>query len=89
MFICRTADHVIHAAEQVLASRNLFEEPNGEVLVQSCLDGTEYAVDTVSADGQRYVCGVWEYPEADHRRRAADIPTVTYCEILTRTRCQM
>lgn len=74
VFICRTADHVIHAAEQVLASRNLFEEPNGEVLVQSCLDGTEYAVDTVSADGQRYVCGVWEYQKqtTDAGRRIYD-----------------
>jgi biotin carboxylase len=61
VFICQTAGDVIYAAQQVLASRTLFEEPNSQVLVQSWLDGTEYAVDTVSAHGQRYVCGVWEY----------------------------
>jgi biotin carboxylase len=61
VFICRKAEDVSHAAEQVLTSLNMFQARNSEVLVQSYLDGTEYAVDTVSADGRRYVCGVWEY----------------------------
>ena len=48
----------------MLASRNIFGMSNQEVLVQSYLEGTEYIVDTVSSDGNHYVCGVWEYEKS-------------------------
>ena len=74
VFICRNAAQTASAVEQVLASSDLFEQPNRAVLVQSYLEGTEYAVDTVSVDGRRYVCGVWEYQKqtADDGRRIYD-----------------
>lgn len=59
--ICRTADEVAAAAEAVLAAVDIFDHQNTEVLVQSYLDGTEYIVDTVSANGEHYLCGVWQY----------------------------
>ena len=59
--ICHDARQVREAALRVLGARDIFGLPNRRVLVQSYLDGTEYIVDTVSADGRRYVCGVWEY----------------------------
>ncbi|MFJ7148976.1 ATP-grasp domain-containing protein [Streptomyces sp. NPDC100445] len=59
--ICRDAAEVRKAAEAVLASRTVFDEPNLEVLVQSYLVGEEYVVDTVSCQGRRYTCGVWQY----------------------------
>ncbi|MFJ8627666.1 ATP-grasp domain-containing protein [Kitasatospora sp. NPDC093550] len=59
--ICRDVEEVVAAAEAVLASQNIFGASNTEILVQSYLRGTEYIVDTVSCDGQRYTCGVWEY----------------------------
>ncbi|MFF2805669.1 ATP-grasp domain-containing protein [Streptomyces sp. NPDC058000] len=59
--ICRNVDEVVEAAENVLTSRNIFGAANAEILVQSYLKGTEYIVDTVSCDGHRYTCGVWEY----------------------------
>lgn len=59
--ICRTPAEVQAAAEQVLAARDIFDLPNAEALIQSYLPGTEYIVDTVSVDGRRYVCGVWQY----------------------------
>jgi carbamoylphosphate synthase large subunit len=61
VYVCRTAEEARAAAERILAGHNLFGFANAEVLVQSYLEGTEYIVDTVSADGHRYVCGVWQY----------------------------
>ncbi|MCZ4125228.1 ATP-grasp domain-containing protein [Streptomyces sp. H39-S7] len=59
--VCADADEVRRAVEQVLASRDIFDLPNREVLIQSYLDGDEYIVDTVSADGHRFAVGVWQY----------------------------
>ncbi|MEU7885525.1 ATP-grasp domain-containing protein [Microbispora bryophytorum] len=61
VFVCRNEEEVRRAAERVLSARDIFDLPNREALVQSYLPGTEYIVDTVSADGRRFVCGVWEY----------------------------
>ncbi|MGW1617791.1 ATP-grasp domain-containing protein [Streptomyces sp. NPDC002172] len=60
VYICRTAEEVADAARRVLASHSMFAERNTEVLVQEFLSGREYAVDCVSADGSRYLAGVWE-----------------------------
>ncbi|MET8849708.1 ATP-grasp domain-containing protein [Amycolatopsis sp. NPDC004625] len=59
--ICRTAGAADRAARAVLSATTMFGERNTAVLAQSFLAGTEYIVDTVSRDGRRYVCGVWEY----------------------------
>ncbi|MGK4581888.1 ATP-grasp domain-containing protein [Kitasatospora sp. HPMI-4] len=59
--VCQNADEVLAAAENILASQNIFGLSNTEILVQSYLRGTEYIVDTVSCDGRHYTCGVWEY----------------------------
>ncbi|MFF1360962.1 ATP-grasp domain-containing protein [Streptomyces sp. NPDC058297] len=67
VFICRTAEEVAGAARRVLAAHSMFAERNTEVLVQEFLAGPEYAVDCVSADGSRYLAGVWE-----SERRAID-----------------
>src|SRR6266700_664528 len=74
VFICRDAAQTEAAAESVLGSANLFEQPNTRALIQSYLEGTEYVLDTVSATGRRYVCGVWEYQKqtSDTGRRTYD-----------------
>jgi biotin carboxylase len=59
--ICRDAAEVRQAAAVVLAGRTVFDEPNGEVLIQSYLAGDEFVVDMVSFAGRRYTCGVWQY----------------------------
>lgn len=61
VLICSNAQQVEAAARKILATTNLFGAPNTEALAQTYLEGTEYIVDTVSSDGHRYVCGVWEY----------------------------
>ncbi|WP_405540368.1 ATP-grasp domain-containing protein [Streptomyces sp. NBC_00075] len=60
VFICHTTQEVIAAARQVLRARDMFGSPNTEALVQSFLDGTEYYVDVVGAEGEFFVCGIWE-----------------------------
>lgn len=62
--ICKSAEEVLQAAEAVLATPDIFGTQNREILVQSYLAGTEYIVDTVSCDGQRYTCGVWRYEKS-------------------------
>ncbi|KJY42026.1 phosphoribosylglycinamide synthetase [Streptomyces sp. NRRL B-1568] len=59
--ICNNAEEVVSAAEAILSTQDIFGASNSEILVQSYLKGTEYIVDTVSCDGQRYTCGVWQY----------------------------
>ncbi|MFE4536898.1 ATP-grasp domain-containing protein [Streptomyces scopuliridis] len=61
VYRCHSSAEVLAAARAVLGSTDIFDRPNTEALVQSFLEGTEYIVDTVSVDGDRYVCGVWEY----------------------------
>ncbi|MFH8757257.1 ATP-grasp domain-containing protein [Streptomyces atroolivaceus] len=61
VYRCHSSAEVLTAAGAVLGSTDIFDRPNTEALVQSFLEGTEYIVDTVSVDGDRYVCGVWEY----------------------------
>ncbi|MFG2933108.1 ATP-grasp domain-containing protein [Streptomyces achromogenes] len=62
--VCRSAEDVRRAAEEVLATPDIFGKENREILVQSYLSGTEYIVDTVSADGVRYTCDVWQYEKS-------------------------
>lgn len=59
--VCRTPEQVRKAAEAVLGSATIYDEPNREVLIQSYLAGEEYVVDMVSCRGARYTCGVWRY----------------------------
>lgn len=59
--ICRRPDDLRSAFAAILSTKDIFDAVNDRVLVQSFLTGTEYIVDTVSADGRAYVCGVWRY----------------------------
>ncbi|MGW5456623.1 ATP-grasp domain-containing protein [Nocardia sp. NPDC003979] len=61
VWICRDSAEVIAAADAILGSTDIFGSTNRDVLVQTYLPGVEYIVDTVSVDGHRYVCGVWQY----------------------------
>jgi hypothetical protein len=59
--ICTDTEQVRHAALELLGTTTMYGQTNREVLVQSYLDGTEYVVDTVSRDGERYTVAVWRY----------------------------
>ncbi|MFC8626789.1 ATP-grasp domain-containing protein [Streptomyces anulatus] len=61
VYICHTAQQTDDAARKVLAAHSMFAERNTAVLVQSFLEGPEFCVDSVSADGHTYVTAVWAY----------------------------
>ena len=61
VFVCHEPTDLKQAFDSILGSKDIFDITNTQVLVQSYLDGTEYIVDSVSADGHVYVCGVWRY----------------------------
>jgi ATP-grasp domain-containing protein len=75
--ICADPVQVRAAAETILGSRTIWGEANGEVLIQSYLDGVEYVVDMVSWQGRRYTCGVWEY-----RKRQVGVHNIYDYEVL-------
>ncbi|MGW5049850.1 ATP-grasp domain-containing protein [Actinokineospora sp. NPDC004072] len=62
--VCNGPDRVRAAAAEILGATTMFGKQNQAVLVQTYLPGTEYIVDTVSRDGRRFVCGVWEYEKS-------------------------
>ena len=59
--ICHNVEDVKRACEEVISNLDIFGLANTEILCQSYLKGPEYIVDTVSRDGQAYVCGIWRY----------------------------
>ncbi|MFE0054975.1 ATP-grasp domain-containing protein [Streptomyces sp. NPDC059003] len=58
---CGSPEEVARAATAVLATTNIFGEPNDAVLVQERLHGTEYCVNTVSSSGEHHVAEIWRY----------------------------
>ncbi|MGW6704155.1 ATP-grasp domain-containing protein [Streptomyces sp. NPDC054956] len=56
---CSTPEEVFRAADGILGRVNQIGLENEEVLVQFFLSGTEYIVNTVSRDGQAFVCDIW------------------------------
>jgi biotin carboxylase len=59
--LCETAEQAVAAFHAVHGQINGLGQINDGVLVQECLQGTEYAVDGVSRDGVYKVLAVWEY----------------------------
>ncbi|OGR67717.1 MAG: hypothetical protein A2X30_09335 [Elusimicrobia bacterium GWB2_63_16] len=48
-------------AESILASRDMFGNPNTKILAQSFVPGTEYVVNTISSDGRHRITDFWRY----------------------------
>ena len=61
VFLCKSKADVKKAFERINGKVNGLGCKNDAVLVQEFLDGTEYVVDSVSADGTCKVTAVWEY----------------------------
>lgn len=63
VFFCNTEEDVSKAFRHVHKT-NRYSHPgeiNEEVLIQAFLEGTEYAVDTVSLKGEHKVMAIWKY----------------------------
>ncbi len=61
VFCCYCVDDVRRGAEAILSVINLLGSRNQTVLVQEFLDGSEYAVDIVSCNGQKKTTAIWQY----------------------------
>jgi biotin carboxylase len=75
--VCGGERELIRAVAEVLASRNLFGHRNEVALVQECLNGPEYFVNTVSVDGTHTVVETWRYSKT---RTAEGAPIFDYEE---------
>lgn len=56
---CNTPEESVDAFRELLGKTNIFSETNQEVVAQEYLQGTEYAVNTVSCEGSHYVTDIW------------------------------
>lgn len=59
--LCKTEEALKNACQKVLGSNNRLQLKNQECLIQEYLQGTEYAVDTVSVNGKHTVVSFWQY----------------------------
>ena len=59
--LCRTRACVAAAVDSMLGKLNKLKRINENLLIQEYLTWTEYAVNTVSANGVHIVTDIWEY----------------------------
>ena len=59
--ICSNKQEMISALEDSFSKTNLYGEALSEMLVQECIVGDEYIVNTVSCEGMHRVTLVWKY----------------------------
>lgn len=60
-FLCHDEEDLRHNFPLVLDSTNIFDKRNEEVLLQECLKGDEYVVNTVSADSSHYIESIMKH----------------------------
>ena len=61
VYLCTNEAEIQTAFEDILGRSDVYGSVNEAVLVQECLTGTEYAVDTVSYAGRHKVTAFWQY----------------------------
>ncbi|MET7622229.1 ATP-grasp domain-containing protein [Streptomyces sp. NPDC005408] len=59
VYCCTSAQEAAGAADKLLGSRSVYGQTNASVLVQEYLQGDEYMVNCLSADGQHTVTEIW------------------------------
>lgn len=58
---CNDEEELARGFNQLMNSHDILGNRNSEVLIEECLDGTEYVVNTVSFGGIHYLSDIWEY----------------------------
>ncbi|KYF73563.1 ATP-grasp domain-containing protein [Sorangium cellulosum] len=61
VMFCRGQAEVAAAFQRITSSRSVTGRQNRDVLAQEFLEGTEYFVNTVSAEGRHHVAEIWQY----------------------------
>ena len=59
--ICSNKEEMIRSLEEVMKLKGLYGNDLEEVLIQECIDGNEYIVNTVSCNGTHRVTTIWKY----------------------------
>ena len=59
--ICENRDEFIEAFKDLLDKTNEYGDVNEEFIIQECIKGEEYIVNTVSSEGMHRVTTVWKY----------------------------
>lgn len=77
--VCHDPEQVARAVEALTASRTIYGELNDVVLLQEHLDGDEYMVNTISADGRHRVAEVWR----SAKTLVGSAPVYDYTELVT------
>jgi biotin carboxylase len=67
---CAGAEQLEAACRRILSARNLYDEPNTEVLVQERLRGVEYYLNTVSHEGAHRAAEIWRYIKTQGANRS-------------------
>ena len=65
VIFCDREDDLFAAFERIMGDINVCGIKNNEVLAQEFLSGTEYIVNTVSLEGEHYICDIWQYRKRD------------------------
>lgn len=58
---CNSEEELRQAFLMTVGRKNQMGTVNREMLVQEFLNGDEYVVDTVSCEGQHFICALWKY----------------------------
>mmetsp|Transcript_16853 Transcript_16853/g.18791 ORF Transcript_16853/g.18791 Transcript_16853/m.18791 type:complete len:1024 (+) Transcript_16853:22-3093(+) len=61
VFLCKSKEVLQKCFNELIGELNVLGTVNSEVLVQECLVGTEYVVDTCSMDGVHKIVSIWQY----------------------------
>ncbi|QSB06638.1 hypothetical protein [Natronoglycomyces albus] len=78
VYFCDSAQAAATAAEEILSSRNIFDQPNERALVQEEQLGEEYLVNTVSVEGRHTIVEIWKNVKS---RSAYDTSVCDYAEL--------
>jgi len=59
--LCSNEKELRQSFYRITHSVNRLQRENEECIIQEYLKGTEYAIDTVSYDGNHYITAIWQY----------------------------
>lgn len=60
VYVCHQSSEVAAAATVILGKKNLMQCENHGLLVQEFLEGTEFIINSVSANGHHYITDIWQ-----------------------------
>ena len=61
VFVCTNEDEIKNGFNQILGSVDMFGQTNDAVLVQECIQGEEYIVNTITRKGKSYISAMYKY----------------------------